>query len=44
MSQSTTIAAAGDIKSEIETSTIRAISWRLIPFLILTASISASLR
>jgi D-galactonate transporter len=35
MSQSTTIAAAGGIKSEIETSTIRAISWRLIPFLIL---------
>src|SRR5882757_3958400 len=35
MSQSTTIAAAGGIKSEIETSTIRTISWRLIPFLIL---------
>jgi D-galactonate transporter len=35
MSQSTTIAAGGGIKSEIETSTIRAISWRLIPFLIL---------
>jgi ACS family tartrate transporter-like MFS transporter len=35
MSQSATIAAAGGAKSEIETSTIRAISWRLIPFLIL---------
>ena len=35
MSQSTTIAATGGAKSEIETSTIRTISWRLIPFLIL---------
>ncbi|WJR80051.1 MFS transporter [Bradyrhizobium sp. NP1] len=34
MSQST-IAAAGGAKSDIETSTINAISWRLIPFLIL---------
>jgi D-galactonate transporter len=31
----TTIAAPGAAKSEIETSTIRAISWRLIPFLVL---------
>src|SRR6202023_3960138 len=30
-----TIAAPGIAKSEIETSTIRAISWRLIPFLVL---------
>ena len=40
MSQTTTYAgsAGGDKdanKSEIETSTIRAISWRLIPFLVL---------
>src|SRR5258708_30759540 len=35
MSQSITSAAAGGAKSEIETSTIRTISWRLIPFLIL---------
>ncbi len=36
MSQSaTTIAASPAAKSEIETSTIRAISWRLIPFLVL---------
>ncbi len=35
MSQSTTIAAGGGVKSDIETSTIRAMSWRLIPFLIL---------
>ena len=34
MSQSTAIGVA-DKKSDIETSTIRAISWRLIPFLIL---------
>lgn len=34
MSQ-TTVAAAGGAASDIETSTIRAISWRLIPFLIL---------
>src|SRR3569832_739172 len=33
MSQSTTY--AGSAKSDIETSTIRAISWRLIPFLVL---------
>ena len=31
----TTISAAGAAKSELETSTIRAISWRLIPFLVL---------
>jgi len=36
MSQTTTIAGAvGVAKSAIETSTIRAISWRLIPFLVL---------
>jgi MFS transporter, ACS family, tartrate transporter len=35
MSQSATMAAAPGAKSEVETSTIRAISWRLIPFLIL---------
>ena len=35
MSQSATIGAAAGAKSDIETSTIRAISWRLIPFLIL---------
>jgi ACS family tartrate transporter-like MFS transporter len=35
MSQTATIAAAGAAKSEVETSTIRAISWRLIPFLVL---------
>ncbi len=36
MSQTTTYAgSAGAAKSEIETSTIRAISWRLIPFLVL---------
>src|ERR1700754_5009999 len=34
MSQSATITAEG-VRSAIETSTIRAISWRLIPFLIL---------
>jgi MFS transporter, ACS family, tartrate transporter len=34
MSQSSTLATA-PAKSEIETSTIRAISWRLIPFLVL---------
>ena len=53
MSQSATIvASASGAKSELETSTIRAISWRLIPFLVLayflayisTASISASPR
>src|ERR1700754_2841800 len=31
----TSISAAGAVKSELETSTIRAISWRLIPFLVL---------
>ena len=31
----TTISEAGAAKSELETSTIRAISWRLIPFLVL---------
>jgi MFS transporter, ACS family, tartrate transporter len=31
----TTIAASGAARSELETSTIRAISWRLIPFLVL---------
>jgi MFS transporter, ACS family, tartrate transporter len=36
MSQSaTTIASVTGTKSELETSTIRAISWRLIPFLVL---------
>src|SRR5258708_4170557 len=36
MSQTTTYAGStGTAKSEIETSTIRAISWRLIPFLVL---------
>src|SRR5260221_13234274 len=34
MSQSSTLATT-PVKSEIETSTIRAISWRLIPFLVL---------
>ena len=31
----TSISAAGAVKSELETSTIRTISWRLIPFLVL---------
>jgi len=35
MSQSATMTAAPGSRSEVETSTIRAISWRLIPFLIL---------
>jgi len=36
MSQSATMTAAPRAaKSELETSTIRAISWRLIPFLVL---------
>ena len=35
MSQTATIAPNSAARSEIETSTIRAISWRLIPFLIL---------
>src|SRR5258708_2298539 len=35
MSQSATIPSASGAKSDIEASTIRAISWRLIPFLVL---------
>lgn len=35
MSQTTTIGPDSGARSEIETSTIRAISWRLIPFLVL---------
>ena len=35
MSQTATATASGGAKSAIETSTIRAISWRLIPFLIM---------
>ena len=35
MTTTTTFAAPGAARSEIETSTIRAISWRLIPFLML---------
>jgi MFS family permease len=35
MSQTATIGAAGAVRTDIETSTIRAISWRLIPFLVL---------
>src|SRR5512140_2826997 len=35
MSQSATIATPVAARSELETSTIRAISWRLIPFLVL---------
>ena len=35
MSQSATILSARGAKSDIEASTIRAISWRLIPFLVL---------
>ena len=35
MAATTTISAAGAAKSKLETSTIRAISWRLIPFLVL---------
>jgi D-galactonate transporter len=35
MAATTSIAAADIAKSELETSTIRAISWRLIPFLVL---------
>ena len=35
MSQSATLASAAPAKSDVETSTIRAISWRLIPFLVL---------
>jgi len=40
MSQSATIAAAANTKSDLETSTIRAISWRLIPFLVLAYFLS----
>jgi ACS family tartrate transporter-like MFS transporter len=40
MSQSATIAAATNTKSDLETSTIRAISWRLIPFLVLAYFLS----
>jgi MFS transporter, ACS family, tartrate transporter len=40
MSQSATIAASANTKSELETSTIRAISWRLIPFLVLAYFLS----
>jgi ACS family tartrate transporter-like MFS transporter len=40
MSRSATIAAAANTKSDIETSTIRAISWRLIPFLVLAYFLS----
>jgi MFS transporter, ACS family, tartrate transporter len=40
MSQATTVIAASGIKSELETSTIRAISWRLIPFLVLAYFLS----
>ena len=35
MTSATTFAAPGAARSELETSTIRAISWRLIPFLVL---------
>src|ERR1051325_4805680 len=35
MSQSATLASAAPAKSDVETSAIRAISWRLIPFLVL---------
>ncbi|MGA7998306.1 MAG: MFS transporter, partial [Bradyrhizobium sp.] len=35
MTSTTTFAAPGAASSELETSTIRAISWRLIPFLVL---------
>ena len=35
MSQSATFAATGATRSDVETSTIRTISWRLIPFLVL---------
>src|ERR1700728_694825 len=40
MSQSGTIAAVANSKSDLETSTIRAISWRLIPFLVLAYFLS----
>ena len=40
MSQSATLASSAGVKSELETSTIRAISWRLIPFLVLAYFLS----
>ena len=40
MSLSATLASSANSKSEIETSTIRAISWRLIPFLVLAYFLS----
>ena len=40
MSLSATIASSATAKSELETSTIRAISWRLIPFLALAYFLS----
>jgi MFS transporter, ACS family, tartrate transporter len=40
MSQSATIAAMANSESDLETSTIRAISWRLIPFLVLAYFLS----
>jgi MFS transporter, ACS family, tartrate transporter len=40
MSQSAIIAAMANTKSDLETSTIRAISWRLIPFLVLAYFLS----
>ena len=40
MSQSATTIAARGAKSDLETSTIRAISWRLIPFLVLAYFLS----
>ena len=40
MSLSATVAAVANTKSDLETSTIRAISWRLIPFLVLAYFLS----
>jgi MFS transporter, ACS family, tartrate transporter len=40
MSQSATLSASSSAKSDIEISTIRAISWRLIPFLVLAYFLS----
>jgi ACS family tartrate transporter-like MFS transporter len=40
MSLSATVASSAITKSELETSTIRAISWRLIPFLVLAYFLS----
>jgi D-galactonate transporter len=40
MSLSATVASSAIAKSELETSTIRAISWRLIPFLVLAYFLS----